>query len=482
MKSVAFSVYDGVTAYYTVPVNLTGTTFPGRLVDAADSVVGSASITSTAVQLSIPGSYVNSDNFPGVLRVQVNTDSAGWTDLFEVRPNLFNSYDTPPVNPNSVGPQGEQGPPGADGPAGPQGEPGEDGIVGSNGTNGADAALTAHAATTANITLSGTQTVDTVALGVGDICFVWKQSTASNNGLYVVASGAWTRDPRMDSSAEIAGKLVTAAKGSQAGQVWATTFRSTDTLGSVSQAWFPLKVTLTDGTVDPSKIVNLQSSIVTDVHAVSGSGFFYALGNATNAPVAKTTSDMWALTVFIANGLTYIRAVFVKAGGATYPAEAYEKTFDGSVGEDGLWSDWTNISTPAHAALTYTPVLSASTTNPTLGSGSAQLGRYFEVGKQVTVHGSVVFGSTGLNAGSGSYRISLPVAMRTPVNLEGAMVGTGWIYDASTFAFRALIFTRISDTVAALNIIDGSTGVNNASPWAWATGDAVVFTLSYEKA
>ena len=53
--------------------------------------------------------------------------------------------------------------------------------------------LRVKVATTANITLSGTQTIDGVSAGVGDRVLVKDQSTASQNGLYLVASGSWTR-------------------------------------------------------------------------------------------------------------------------------------------------------------------------------------------------------------------------------------------------------------------------------------------------
>lgn len=53
--------------------------------------------------------------------------------------------------------------------------------------------LRVKVATTANITLSGTQTIDGVSAGVGDRVLVKSQSTASQNGIYVVASGSWTR-------------------------------------------------------------------------------------------------------------------------------------------------------------------------------------------------------------------------------------------------------------------------------------------------
>jgi hypothetical protein len=59
------------------------------------------------------------------------------------------------------------------------------------------------AATTANITLSGPQTVDGVALMTGDRVLVKDQTTASENGVYVVGPAAWSRATDFDSSAEI---------------------------------------------------------------------------------------------------------------------------------------------------------------------------------------------------------------------------------------------------------------------------------------
>jgi hypothetical protein len=49
------------------------------------------------------------------------------------------------------------------------------------------------ATTGANITLSGTQTIDGIAVVAGDRVLVKDQTTASANGIYVVAAGAWAR-------------------------------------------------------------------------------------------------------------------------------------------------------------------------------------------------------------------------------------------------------------------------------------------------
>ena len=59
---------------------------------------------------------------------------------------------------------------------------------------GLDPKASVKAASTANIaSLSGTMTIDGVALAAGDRVLVKDQTTPSQNGVYVVASGAWVR-------------------------------------------------------------------------------------------------------------------------------------------------------------------------------------------------------------------------------------------------------------------------------------------------
>ena len=69
---------------------------------------------------------------------------------------------------------------------------------------GLDVKDSVRAATTANITLANTQTIDGVSLSAGDRVLVKNQSTASENGLYVVVDGgSWTRATDFDSSTEV---------------------------------------------------------------------------------------------------------------------------------------------------------------------------------------------------------------------------------------------------------------------------------------
>jgi hypothetical protein len=68
-------------------------------------------------------------------------------------------------------------------------------------------------ATTANITLSGEQTIDG-GMTSGSRVLVKNQTTPAQNGLYTTAAGAWTRTTDMDSSSEFNGAAVVVLFGS----------------------------------------------------------------------------------------------------------------------------------------------------------------------------------------------------------------------------------------------------------------------------
>lgn len=78
-------------------------------------------------------------------------------------------------------------------------------------------------ATTANITLSGTQTIDGVAVIATDRVLVKNQTTGADNGIYVCAAGAWSRSLDADIDAEVmAGMFTFVSEGTVNGnQGWA---------------------------------------------------------------------------------------------------------------------------------------------------------------------------------------------------------------------------------------------------------------------
>lgn len=59
------------------------------------------------------------------------------------------------------------------------------------------------AATTANITLSGEQTVDGVSVVEGDRVLVKNQTTGSENGIYGVSTGNWQRTRDFDGAYDV---------------------------------------------------------------------------------------------------------------------------------------------------------------------------------------------------------------------------------------------------------------------------------------
>jgi len=60
-----------------------------------------------------------------------------------------------------------------------------------------------RAATTANITLSGEQTIDGVAIVADDRVLVKDQTTASQNGIYIADTSTWERSPDFDGNRDV---------------------------------------------------------------------------------------------------------------------------------------------------------------------------------------------------------------------------------------------------------------------------------------
>ncbi|CUV65241.1 hypothetical protein, putative prophage head decoration protein [Sulfurovum sp. enrichment culture clone C5] len=92
-------------------------------------------------------------------------------------------------------------------------------------------------ATTANITLSGTQTIDTIAVAVGDRVLVKDQTTASQNGIYIVSASAWTRSLDTNTAVEVTGAFVFVEQGTtNADTAWVQTTDNV-TLNTTSLVW-----------------------------------------------------------------------------------------------------------------------------------------------------------------------------------------------------------------------------------------------------
>ena len=123
----------------------------------------------------------------------------------------------------------------------------------------------------------------------------------------------------------------------------------------------------------------------------------------------------------------------------------------------------------------YTPALTAATTNPTLGTGSTAAGRYGRIQKVVMGIGLLQFGTAGTAAGSGVYYVSLPITAK----FAGEVIGDWQAYDGTSL-WR--VGTLVSDTTTRAYMMYEGSFVTNTQPWAWSTSDFIRFSFTYEAA
>jgi hypothetical protein len=107
-----------------------------------------------------------------------------------------------------------------------------------NAIQGLDALASVKAASTANLALSAAQTVDGVALVANDRVLVKNQTLPQENGVYLVAAGAWTRAPDNDTWAEVPSAYVWVEQGTvNADTGWVSTADAGGTLGTTPMPW-----------------------------------------------------------------------------------------------------------------------------------------------------------------------------------------------------------------------------------------------------
>jgi len=108
-----------------------------------------------------------------------------------------------------------------------------------NVLNGLDWKASVRAISTTNIVLSGAQTIDGVSCIATDRVLVAGQTLGQNNGIYVVAAGAWARSTDADTSAEVTtGMACFVEEGTTYGDTaWVLTTNNPITLGSTVLAF-----------------------------------------------------------------------------------------------------------------------------------------------------------------------------------------------------------------------------------------------------
>lgn len=139
-----------------------------------------------------------------------------------------------------------------------------------------------------------------------------------------------------------------------------------------------------------------------------------------------------------------------------------------------------NTLLPGGVGLTsWTPALTATTTNPTLGTASSATGTYFQLGDWMFASFAVIFGTSGTDAGSGAYRVSMPGAIASTAHTNGYVTGGGHIYNPAvepvfgigpgcykgvTFHNNTAVSTTVSGIVVNTNM--PATPISNINTYA----------------
>jgi hypothetical protein len=128
----------------------------------------------------------------------------------------------------------------------------------------------------------------------------------------------------------------------------------------------------------------------------------------------------------------------------------------------------------------YTPVWTASGTNPVIGNGAIE-GWYKVIGKTCFVRGNIAMGST-TTFGTGEWYVSMPV---TAVHADAILMtvtlldnGSAW-YNATMAGGRAGFNNKAP--MQYVNYLNGTASdVNPTQPFTWTNGDRFIWNGSYE--
>jgi hypothetical protein len=151
--------------------------------------------------------------------------------------------------------------------------------------------------TTANITLSGLQTIDGVTVVAGDRVLVKSQTAPAQNGIYLASATAWSRAPDADTWDELISAICFVESGSTlAGSAWYCTIQPGGTIGTTAITWsnFSVAATYAAGT----------GLTLTDyVFSITNTGVTAAAYGSASKTLTATVNAQGQLTVLAATDI-----------------------------------------------------------------------------------------------------------------------------------------------------------------------------------
>jgi len=260
-------------------------------------------------------------------------------------------------------------------------------------------------ATTANITLSGLQTIDGYTTLAGDRVLVKNQSSSANNGIYVASASAWSRSADMNTWAEVSGAYTVVVNGTVNGQTaWVCTSSTSGTLGTTAITW-------------------VQFSGISSYYAGTGLTLASNTFSITNTGVTSgsygSSSNTLSATVNAQGQLTALSAQAIAIGAG----QVTSGTFASSL-LSGSYTGITGVGTLTAGTWNATPI-----TNSYLANSSITInGNAVSLGGSTTVTAntpnSLTFNNSGTGSASGS-TFNGASALTVSYNTIGAPSTTG---------------------------------------------------------
>jgi len=174
-----------------------------------------------------------------------------------------------------------------------------------NLASGIDVRASVFVATTANITLSGVQTIDGVSAGGGSRVLVKNQTTPAQNGIYSVTPGTWTRSTDMDTWSEVPSSFVFVERGTlNADTGWVCTADQGGTIGTTAINWTQFAGA---GTVTAGAGISVSGNQVS-LAAIATAMIFGNVSGSSAPPVALTAAQVKTLLAIAISDVSGLQA------------------------------------------------------------------------------------------------------------------------------------------------------------------------------